>query len=131
MALPIAYCNSLTLFFAYCRKGYRWCVAKLCRLSPSCHNDGRHGKLLFKKIEGNVKMIYIDKCRTDLGISVSEWNCDDYCKFSNTGVVGPGTDTRVLDVTDRFGSLLIRIVVSDSCSDNVSRFSSKDVLSCE
>ena len=32
-------------------------------------------------------MIYIDKCRTDLGISVDEWAVDDRCQFSDSGRV--------------------------------------------
>ena len=79
----------------------------------------------FYSLKGFDKMIYIDKCRTDLGLSVGEWAVDDYCKFSDTGVVGPSTGTRVIELTDRFGDVLLRFVVSDSCSDNVSEFSSR------
>lgn len=68
-------------------------------------------------------MIYIDKCRTDLGVTVDEWAVDDRCRFSDSGKVGIGTGVRVLDVTDKFGDVLVRLVISDSCSDNVSRFS--------
>lgn len=50
-------------------------------------------------------MIYIDKCRTDLGISVDEWAVDDRCQFSDSGRVGIGTGVRVLDVTDKFGDV--------------------------
>lgn len=76
-------------------------------------------------------MIYIDKCRTDRGISVNEWAVDDYCRFSDSGVVGVGTGTRVLEITDQFGDVLVRMVISDSCSDNVSRFSYREVLNRE
>ena len=51
-------------------------------------------------------MIYIDKCRTDLGVTVDEWAVDD-------------------------SDVLVRLVISDSCSDNVSRFSCREVLSHE
>lgn len=30
-------------------------------------------------------MIYIDKCRTDLGVTVDEWAVDDRCRFSDSG----------------------------------------------
>ena len=65
-------------------------------------------------------MIYIDKCRTDLGVTVDEWAVDDRCRFSDSGKVGIGT-----------GDVLVRLVISDSCSDNVSRFSCREVLSHE
>ncbi len=68
-------------------------------------------------------MIYIDKCRTDLGISINEWFSDDNCRFSDTGKVGMDTGTRVLDITDKYGDVLVRLIISNSCSDNVSRFS--------
>ena len=42
-----------------------------------------------------------------------------------------GTGVRVLDITDKFGDVLVRLVISDSCSDNVSRFSCREVLSHE
>lgn len=29
-------------------------------------------------------MIYIDKCRTDLGVTVDEWAVDDRCRFSDS-----------------------------------------------
>lgn len=35
-------------------------------------------------------MIYIDKCRTDLGVTVDEWAVDDRCRFSDSGKVGIG-----------------------------------------
>lgn len=76
-------------------------------------------------------MIYIDKCCTDRCISVDEWAADDRCQFSDSGRVGIGTGVRVLDVTDKFGDVLVRLVISDSCSDNVSRFSCREVLSHE
>lgn len=76
-------------------------------------------------------MIYIDKCRTDLGVTVDEWTVDDRCRFSDSGKVGIGTGVRVLDITDKFGDVLVRLVISDSCSDNVSRFSCREVLSHE
>ena len=63
-------------------------------------------------------MIYIDKCRTDLGVTVDEWAVDDRCRFSDSGKVGIGTGVRVLDVTDKFGDVLVRLVISDFCSDN-------------
>lgn len=40
-------------------------------------------------------MIYIDKCRTDLGVTVDEWAVDDRCRFSDSGKVGIGTGVRV------------------------------------
>ena len=52
-------------------------------------------------------MIYIDKCRTDLGITVDEWAVDDRCRFSDSGKVGIGTGVRVLDVTDKFAWFLM------------------------
>ena len=76
-------------------------------------------------------MIYIDKCRTDLGVTVDEWAVDDRCRFSDSGKVGIGTGVLVLDITDKFGDVLVRLVISDSCSDNVSRFSCRKVLSHE
>lgn len=76
-------------------------------------------------------MIYIDKCRTDLGVTVDEWAVDDRCRFSDSGKVGIGTGVRVLDITDKFGDVLVRLVISDSCSDNVSRFFCGEVLSHE
>lgn len=60
-------------------------------------------------------MIYIDKCRTDLGVTVDEWAVDDRCRFSDSGKVGIGTGVRVLDITDKFGDVLVRLVISDSC----------------
>ena len=30
-------------------------------------------------------MIHIDKCRTDLGVTVDEWAVDDRCRFSDSG----------------------------------------------
>ena len=50
-------------------------------------------------------MIYIDKCRTDLGVTVDEWAVDDRCRFSDSGKVGIGTGVRVLDITDKFGDV--------------------------
>lgn len=51
--------------------------------------------------------------------------------FSDSGKVGIGTGVRVLDITDKFGDVLVCLVISDSCSDNVSRFSCREVLSHE
>ena len=62
-------------------------------------------------------MIYIDKCRTVLGVTVDEWAVDDRCRFSDSGKVGIGTGVRVLDVTDKFGDVLVRLVISDSRSE--------------
>ena len=57
-------------------------------------------------------MIYIDKCRTDLGVTVDEWAVDDRCRFSDSGKVGIGTGVRVLDVTDKLGDVLVRLGMS-------------------
>lgn len=68
-------------------------------------------------------MIYIDKIKNDY--HVGEWFTDDHCRFSDSGVVGPSTGTRVIEITDRFGDVVCRLVVSDHCSDNVHKFSGR------
>lgn len=76
-------------------------------------------------------MFILISAAPDLGVTVDEWAVDDRCRFSDSGKVGIGTGVRVLDITDKFGDVLVRLVISDSCSDNVSRFSCREVLSHE
>ncbi len=42
----------------------------------------------------------------------TKWAVDDRCRFSDSGKVGIGTGVRVLDITDKFGDVLVRLVIS-------------------